>query len=65
MDEKGKPVANFSARPTVLNPNKADSNNSKKVSRSSGGPHRNNNVLMEFYLNKVSKVLLGVGGGGS
>lgn len=53
LDEKGKPVTNFSARPTVLNPNKADSNNSKKVSRSSGGPHRNNNVLMEFYLNKI------------
>ena len=54
LDEKGQPVTSFSARPTVLFPNKSPSNNSKKLTRSNGGPDRNNHVLMEFHLNKVS-----------
>ncbi|XP_029191275.2 LOW QUALITY PROTEIN: autophagy-related protein 2 homolog A-like [Acropora millepora] len=53
VDEKGHPVTNFSVRPTVLNPPKPTSNTSKKLSRKSGGPNRNNHVLMEFYLNKI------------
>lgn len=53
VDEKGQPVSPFSVRPTVLNPPKPTSNSSKKLSRKSGGPNRNNHVLMEFYLNKI------------
>lgn len=58
VDEKGLPVANFSVRPTVLNPPKQTSNTSKKLSRKGGGPNRNNHVLMEFYLNKVFILIL-------
>ena len=53
LDEKGRPADSFSARPTVLLPSKKAANNSKKLARSNGGPDRNNNVLMEFHLNKV------------
>jgi len=53
LDEKGRPADSFSARPTVLLPSKKAANNSKKLARSNGGPDRNNNVLMEFHLNKI------------
>ena len=57
LDEKGKPIDSSSvSRPTVLHSkNTAAANNAKKQN---GGPDRNNHVLMEFYLNKVSGSLL-------
>ena len=56
LDEKGKPVeSSFVKRPTVLfSKNTATAANS--VKKQSGGPDRNNHVLMEFHLNKVRSV---------
>lgn len=56
LDEKGKPVeSSFVKRPTVLfSKNTATSTNA--VKKHSGGPNRNNHVLMEFHLNKVSSI---------
>lgn len=56
LDEKGKPVENsFVKRPTVLfSKNTATATNS--VKKHSGGPDRNNHVLMEFHLNKVRSI---------
>lgn len=57
LDEKGKPIDSSSVkRPTVLlSKNTTAAGNS--VKKHSGGPDRNNHVLMEFHLNKVSVVL--------
>ena len=56
LDEKGKPVeSSFVKRPTVLfSKNTATAAN--RVNKHSGGPDRNNHVLMEFHLNKVRSV---------
>ena len=56
LDEKGKPVeSSFVKRPTVLfSKNTATATNS--VKKYSGGPDRNDHVLMEFHLNKVSSI---------
>ena len=56
LDEKGKPVeSSFVKRPTVLfSKNTATAANS--IKKQSGGPDRNNHVLMEFHLNKVRSV---------
>ena len=58
LDEKGQARDGSTAvRPSILFPNNIAANSLKKFSRTSGGPNRNNDVLMEFYLNKVSELL--------
>lgn len=59
LDEKGqaRDGSATAIRPSILLPNNIAANRSKKLSRTSGGPNRNNDVLMEFYLNKVSELL--------
>ena len=53
LDEKGKPVdSSFVSRPTVLL-SKTTPAAANSVKKHSGGPGRNDNVLMEFHLNKV------------
>lgn len=52
LDERGRPVdSSFVKRPTsLLTKNTASANTVNKLR---GGPDRNNDVLMEFYLNKI------------
>ena len=59
LDEKGqaRDGSATAVRPSILLPNNIAANSSRKFSRTSGGPNRNNDVLMEFYLNKVSELL--------
>ena len=58
LDEKGKPVENsFVKRPTVLF-SKTTATATNSVKKHSGGPDRNNDLLMEFRLNKVSSFSL-------
>ncbi|XP_020613758.1 autophagy-related protein 2 homolog A-like [Orbicella faveolata] len=53
LDEKGKPVeSSFVKRPTVLF-SKKTATSTNAVKKHSGGPNRNNHVLMEFHLNKI------------
>ena len=53
LDEKGRPTDSSSvSRPAVLH-GKNTAVGAKSAKKLSGGPDRNNNVLMEFYLNKV------------
>ena len=56
LDEKGKPVeSSFVKRPTVLF-SKNTTTAANSVKKHSGGPDRNNHVLMEFHLNKVRSI---------
>ena len=57
LDERGQAVdSSFVKRPTtLLTKNTAPARTANKLS---GGPNRNNDVLMEFYLNKVSISIL-------
>lgn len=52
LDERGRPVdSSFVKRPTsLLTKNTAPASTANKLN---GGPDRNNDVLMEFYLNKI------------